>query len=565
MFEKIAQKISRKFSIVFGALTLTVSASYLLSFWFNKNLKQDSIVLEIANTNRILSQQLDTKMQSIYNASTQEAVSILFNDVKNIDNQIDNSIQLFYLGGQDKQLTNGIQIDKETNPSILQTLDRIKTAKKELFHAIYNIQKTEKFISESDSTSSKTILNPRFNDGFNSYLNISKEERLFNLNKQLIRQLSENNEREKAFYTNLLIFLLILNVSFILSTYFYIRRIVKPIEPITDFVKHLSKGELPVALEIKSKDEIGEIGKAVNTLGANIEAASLFAENVGNGMLDTEIEVFENHGKLSNSLRVMRDNLSRVADEEAKRNWATEGFAKFVDILRATDDIERFYNTVLGDLIRYVGVNQGYLYVVSDEDSDEPFMEIKAVYAYGKQRYLEEKNNVHFKEGLVGQAWFDKDCLYFTEIPASYVKITSGMGEATPTCIFIVPLIINEQVVGAIELASFEPLQDYVREFIFKLGETIAGSILNVKVNERTKHLLHESQRKEESLRSQEEEIRQNMEEMKATQAEMERAQRAMHEALKVAESKEQEALSVKQQFEKDKNLSKLNLMLNFR
>ena len=343
-------------------------------------------------------------------------------------------------------------------------------------------------------------------------------------------------------------------MTLLISTYFYLRKTLKPIEPITDYVKKLSEGALPNHILSNSDDEIGEIAQAVNTLGSNIEAASFFAENIGGGKLDTDITVFENKGKLSESLRSMRDSLVYVADEESKRNWATEGLAKFVDIIRSTDDIEVFYNNILGNLIRYLNVNQGYLYILNDEKKEDPFMEIKAVYAYGKKKYLEEELKIRYKEGLVGQAWFDKTPLYFTEIPTNYVKITSGIGEALPTCILIVPLLINEEVVGAIEIASFKDIAQYERDFVYKLAETIAGAVQNVKVNERTKILLTASQHQSEALLAQEEEIRQNMEEMQATQSEMERAQRAMREALDAANKKEQEAIALQEEFEEEKN-----------
>jgi methyl-accepting chemotaxis protein len=176
----------------------------------------------------------------------------------------------------------------------------------------------------------------------------------------------------------------------------------------------------------------------------------------------------------------------------------------------------------------YINANQGYLYVINDDNPEDIYMEIQAVYAYGKQRYLEEKKEIRWKQGLVGQAWFDKDALYFTEIPADFVNITSGIGEATPRCVFIVPLMVNEKVLGVLEIASFDPLEDFKQDFVKKLSETIASTVEGAKTNERTRKLLVQSQEAEQIMKAQEEEMRQNMEEMQATQAEMERMQRKM-------------------------------------
>jgi PAS domain S-box-containing protein len=545
MFKNITNKLSKKFSIVFGVITITVSTSYLLSFWFNKDLKRDAITIELASKNRVTTQKITFLAYNYYYSDTQN--DIISKEIELSHATFNNSINLLINGGKDSKLTQGYTLLKETDATIRRLLIKINKSQSDIIQAFKQLQKAKSTLNSSSN-------NPQRIDAFENLSNIVLNNHITQLNEKLVDLYQKKGDDKKSFFQNLLIFLLLLNLTLLISTYFYLRKTLKPIEPITDYVKKLSEGALLNQILSNSEDEIGEIARAVNTLGSNIEAASLFAENIGNGKLDTDITVFENKGKLSESLRSMRDSLVHVADEESKRNWATEGLAKFVDIIRSTDDIELFYNNILGNLIRYLNVNQGYLYILNDEKNEDPFMEIKAVYAYGKKKYLEEELKIHYKEGLVGQAWFDKTPLYFTEIPSNYVKITSGIGEALPTCILIVPLLINEEVVGAIEIASFKDIAQYERDFVYKLAETIAGAVQNVKVNERTKTLLTASQHQSEALLAQEEEIRQNMEEMQATQSEMERAQRAMREALDTANKKEQEAIALQEEFEEEKN-----------
>ena len=545
MFKNITKKLSKKFSIVFGVITITVSTSYLLSFWFNKDLKRDAIAIELASKNRVITQKITFLTYNYYYSDTQD--DIISKEIELSHATFNNSINLLINGGKDSKLTQGYTLLKENEATIKRLLIKINKSQSDIIQAFKQLQKAKGTLNSSSNSPQRT-------DAFKNFRNVVLNNRITELNEKLVDLYQKEGDDKKSFFQNLLIFLLLLNLTLLISTYFYLRKTLKPIEPITDYVKKLSEGALPNHILSNSDDEIGEIAEAVNTLGSNIEAASFFAENIGGGKLDTDITVFENKGKLSESLRSMRDSLVHVADEESKRNWATEGLAKFVDIIRSTDDIEVFYNNILGNLIRYLNVNQGYLYILNDEKKEDPFMEIKAVYAYGKKKYLEEELKIRYKEGLVGQAWFDKTPLYFTEIPTNYVKITSGIGEALPTCILIVPLLINEEVVGAIEIASFKDIAQYERDFVYKLAETIAGAVQNVKVNERTKILLTASQHQSEALLAQEEEIRQNMEEMQATQSEMERAQRAMREALDAANKKEQEAIALQEEFEEEKN-----------
>ena len=166
---------------------------------------------------------------------------------------------------------------------------------------------------------------------------------------------------------------------------------------------------------------------------------------------------------------------------------------------------------------------------------------MKACYAWDKKKYLNHK--IHRGEGLAGQAWQEGDTVYLTEVPQNYVRIVSGLGDANPTAVLIVPLKVNDQIFGVVEIASFGEFQDFEIEFVQKIAESIASTISSVKVNARTQRLLEESQEMTEQMRAQEEEMRQNMEELQATQEEMQRSQgetestlNAIHGSMAVAE-----------------------------
>ena len=328
----------------------------------------------------------------------------------------------------------------------------------------------------------------------------------------------------------LILFILGLLVAIIaLTLSLYVSKLIeKPIIKTEEVLSKISEGEITELMDADGKDETANMIRSLNTVVENLTNVTEYVTEVGKGNFETNIEIFQNKGKIFESLHSMSNAIKTSVEEEKKRNWTSEGLAKFVDITRDIQDIDMFYNNILSNLIRYINANQGYLYVMNDDHEDDEYLEVKAVYAYGKQRYLEEKSEIRYKQGLVGQAWFDKEPLYFTEIPTDFVNITSGIGEATPRCIFIVPLLVNEKVLGVVEIASFQPLEDFHKDFVTKLSETIASTVDSAKTNDRTRKLLAKSQEAEQAIASQEEEIRQNMEEMLATQSEMERTQRKL-------------------------------------
>ncbi len=313
----------------------------------------------------------------------------------------------------------------------------------------------------------------------------------------------------------------------ILIAYFIVRTIRGPINYVSSVVLLLGKGELVEEDKNRkySNDEIGEMAIATNKLVNGLKATSVFAENIGKGKYDSSFQPLSEHDVLGNALITMRNNLSFVAEEDKKRGWATEGLAKFGEILRVNNtDEQKLADEIIGNLVKYLKANQGALYLVDDNDADEPTMSMTACYAWDKKKFINHK--IYIGEGLAGQCWQEKETIFLTDVPQNYVKITSGLGDANPTCILIVPLKVNDQIFGVIEMASFNVIQPNEIEFIEKIGESIASTISSVKVNARTQRLLGESQQMTEEMRAQEEEMRQNMEELQATQEEMERNQR---------------------------------------
>jgi PAS domain S-box-containing protein len=330
----------------------------------------------------------------------------------------------------------------------------------------------------------------------------------------------------------------------LVSAFLMIRSITVPVNYLKSIVVKLGKGELVEDKNTKfNNDEIGEMAKAMDNLVNGLKATTLFAENIGKGSYTSDFNPLSEHDVLGNALINMRDNLSRVADEDKKRNWATEGLAKFGEILRTnTNDLNKLTDEIVLNLVKYLKGNQGAIYIVDDEQTgEEATMSMKACYAWDKKKFLNHK--IHKGEGLAGQAWQEGDLIYLTEVPQNYIRITSGLGDANPTSVLIVPLKLNEQIFGVVEIASFGQFQDFEMEFVQRIAESIASTISSVKVNARTQRLLEESQEMTEQMRAQEEEMRQNMEELQATQEEMTRGQaesegtmRVINDAMAVVE-----------------------------
>ena len=214
------------------------------------------------------------------------------------------------------------------------------------------------------------------------------------------------------------------------------------------------------------------------------------------------------------------EQLRRIEDEQ--RNWVTQGLAQFGEILRKNEDnIEELSYNILHYLVNYVKVNQGGVFLINKSKTGDKYFEMTSCIAYDRRKFTDKI--INWGEGLIGRCALEKETIFITDVPNNYVNITSGLGEANPGTILLVPLKTPEELFGVIELASFQVLQKFEIEFIEKTAESIASTISTVRNNIQTNKLLKETQIQAEKMSQQEEELRQNIEEMRATQEESDR------------------------------------------
>jgi GAF domain-containing protein len=222
--------------------------------------------------------------------------------------------------------------------------------------------------------------------------------------------------------------------------------------------------------------------------------------------------------------------LEKAQIEEKKRAWATKGLAEIGSILRGEEDLKVLTDKIITFVVKYLEANQGALFLLENEEDDHLQLTLKSAYAFNRKKHLNKKMNPG--EGLVGQCYLEKDYIYLTEVPDNYITITSGLGDANPRAILITPMIVNDEVYGVFEIASFHTFEPYQINFMLEMGENIAMQLNSLKNNEKTKQLLAEMQEQSQQLHSQEEEMRQNMEELQATQEQQERQERDLRTEL---------------------------------
>lgn len=281
----------------------------------------------------------------------------------------------------------------------------------------------------------------------------------------------------------------------------------------------------------------------INNSVDNLKKASEFIREITQGNYQVEWNGLTqenqsiNKDNLVGKLLHMRDEMKRVKLEDEKRLWATEGLAKFSETVRNNQNsIEALTESVVRFLTKYLQSQQGSLFILKEQEGNS-FLELAACYAFDKKKFIEKR--IGIGQGMLGQAYLEGTTSQLTQLPQGYTKITSGLGQTTPSCLVIVPMKYNDKVECIVELAGFQKYDPHQIQFLEKAGEFVASALHTAKTAEQTAYLLKQSQEYAEKLRAQEEEIRQNMEEMQATQ---EQAARQLRE---IEFSEQQRSLNV--------------------
>ncbi len=278
-----------------------------------------------------------------------------------------------------------------------------------------------------------------------------------------------------------------------------------------------------VAIDILIRSVVSPINKIMN---ATIE--------IGKGKWHTIVQVDSRDeiGKLADSFREMTKSLHSKTIESKRQNWVISGMEGLSEKIRTTQDVVGLTQHIINYMTSYLNAQIGAIYVTKDENS----LRLTGSYAYIRRKNI--SNDIKFGEGLVGQSALEKKTILMTNIPDDYVGITSGLGEALPKNIIVVPFLYKGEVIGVLEFGSFDTFTDVQVEFITLIAEPIAIAVNNAKSNIRTQELLEQTQSQKEELQAREEELKASNEELEnqtMVLKESESRLQSQHEELQVS------------------------------
>ncbi len=277
------------------------------------------------------------------------------------------------------------------------------------------------------------------------------------------------------------------------------------------------------------------VNQLAGNLTSQVRAISEVATAVTKGDLTRSISV-DAQGEvaaLKDNINQMIVNLKETTQKNTEQDWLKTNLAKFSGMMQGQKNLEAVSRLIMSELTPLVSAHHGAFFLMDMEDG-QPVAQLTSSYAYRERKNV--ANRFQLGESLVGQCALEKKTILLTHVPPDYIRITSGLGEASPLNVIVLPVLFEGEVKAVIELASFHPFSAIHQIFLDQLTESI-GVVLNmIMANMRTEELLRQSQSLAQELQSQSRELTQQQEELKRSNSALEAQALELEEKAKLLE-----------------------------
>ena len=263
----------------------------------------------------------------------------------------------------------------------------------------------------------------------------------------------------------------------------------------------------------------------VNELAGNltrqIRAISEVTSAVAAGDLTRTISV-EAEGEvaeLKDSINAMVRSLRETVQASQDQDWLKTNLASIGSMLQGHRDLEVVAELIMEELAPLLGAQHGTFFLTEDWSGER---RLRLIAGYGLRADKDAPIQYRIGQSLIGQVAKSKRPIVVDEIPQGYIRISSGLGEAAPANLAIMPILFEDQVLGVVELASFTKFTPIQIAFLEQLAETLGISVNAIIANSRTDALLEESQRLTAELQARSSELQARSEELQQSNADLE-------------------------------------------
>ncbi|MFD5284216.1 HAMP domain-containing protein, partial [Streptomyces rubrogriseus] len=258
-------------------------------------------------------------------------------------------------------------------------------------------------------------------------------------------------------------------------------------------------------------------GNLTRQVRAIAEVTSAVAE--GDLTRSVTVEASGEVAELGDNINAMVESLRETTRANQEQDWLKTNLARISGLMQGHRDLPVVAELIMDELVPLVSAQYGAFYLAEDGD-DGP--ELRLVGSYGYPEDTARPTRIAFGRTLVGQAARSRRTIMVNELPPGYLTISSGLGEVVPAALVLLPIVVEGQVLGVIELASVAAFSQINQDFLEMLMETIGVNVNTIVANARTDELLTESQRLTGELQARSAELQTQQEELQHSNAELE-------------------------------------------
>ncbi|MFS2006884.1 HAMP domain-containing protein [Duganella sp. CT11-25] len=315
------------------------------------------------------------------------------------------------------------------------------------------------------------------------------------------------------------------------------------------------------------KDLVDNVNELAANLSTQVRAIGEVATAVTKGDLMRSIQVAARGevADLKDNLNQMIRNLKETTERNTEQDWLKTNLARLTRMLQGQRDIVTVSRMLLSELAPLVASQHAVLYLLQQGADHGAGARLRLTASYGYQERKNLSNEWTVGEGVVGQAAFEKKRLLIGNVPPDYVQIVSGLGQASPRNIVVLPILFEDQVKAVIELGAFAPFQAIHLNFLDQLAEGLGIVFNSIETASGTEMLLRqqaqllegEFQLQQTELQKTNAELERKALQLSEQNAEVERQNRQIEEARNnLQEKAEQLALTSKYKSEFLANMS---------
>ncbi len=263
------------------------------------------------------------------------------------------------------------------------------------------------------------------------------------------------------------------------------------------------------------------VNELSGTLTRQVRAISEVTSSVAAGDLTRNISV-EAEGEvaeLKDSINAMVRSLRETVQASQDQDWLKTNLASIGSMLQGHRDLEVVAELIMEELAPLLGAQHGTFFLAEDHGGER---RLRLIAGYGLRADKDAPIQYRIGQSLIGQVAKSKRPIVVDEVPQGYIRISSGLGDAAPANLAIMPVMFEDQVLGVVELASFTKFNAIQVAFLEQFAETLGISVNAIIANSRTDALLEESQRLTAELQARSSELQARSEELQESNADLE-------------------------------------------